>query len=85
MKEFIEIGVDLANYFQVHTLESEDGRATTRKLSRRAMRKFFWRRSLASSAWRAGARRIIGQRELQAMGHEVRLIRPITGCEAREE
>jgi transposase len=28
MKKFIRIGVDLAkNYFQVHALESEDGRA----------------------------------------------------------
>jgi transposase len=42
VKEFIRIGVDLAkNYFQVHALESADGRATTRKLSRQAMRKFF--------------------------------------------
>ena len=42
MKEFIRIGVDLGkNYFQVHALESEDGGATTRKLSRQAMRKLF--------------------------------------------
>ena len=61
MKELIRTGVDLAkNYFQVHALENEDGRATTRKLSRQGMRKFFWRRSLASSAWRLAARRIIG-------------------------
>lgn len=41
MKEFITIGVDLAkNYFQVHALEHEDGRATRRKLRRQAMRKF---------------------------------------------
>ena len=42
MQEFIRIGVDLAkNYFQIHALESEDGHAATRKLSRQAMRKFF--------------------------------------------
>ncbi len=42
MKEFIRIGVDLAkNYFQIHALESEDGHAAARKLSRQAMRKFF--------------------------------------------
>ena len=43
MKKFIRIGVDLGkNYFQVHALESEDGKATTRKLkSRERMRKFF--------------------------------------------
>ena len=38
MKKFIRIGVDLAkNYFQVHALESEDGRAVTRKLKRSEM------------------------------------------------
>jgi transposase len=42
MKQFIRVGVDLAkNSFQVHALESEDGRATTRKLSRSSMRAFF--------------------------------------------
>ena len=39
MQEFIGIGVDLAkNYFQVHALEREDGRAATRKLSHVALR-----------------------------------------------
>jgi transposase len=42
MKEFIRIGVDLAkNYCQIYALESENGHAATRKLSRQAMRKFF--------------------------------------------
>ena len=42
MTQSIRIGVDLAkNSFQVHALQSEDGRATTRKLSRSAMRTFF--------------------------------------------
>ena len=44
MKKFIRIGVDLAkNYFQVHALESEDGRAVTRKLKRSKMHEFFSR------------------------------------------
>ena len=42
MNKFIRIGIDLGkNHFQVHALESEDGRVRTRKLSRQAMRKFF--------------------------------------------
>ena len=42
MKKFIRIGVDLAkNYFQVHALESENGRAVTRKLKRSKMHEFF--------------------------------------------
>ena len=61
MKKFIRIGVDLAkNYFQVHALESEDGRAMTRKLKRSKMHEFFRELSPASLAWRPAARRIIG-------------------------
>jgi transposase len=42
VKKFIRIGVDLAkNYFQVHALESENGRAVTRKLKRSKMHEFF--------------------------------------------
>ena len=44
MNKFIRIGIDLGkSHFQVHALESEDGRVRTRKLSRQAMRnyKFF--------------------------------------------
>jgi hypothetical protein len=58
MKEFIRIGVDLGkNYFQVHALESEDGGATTRKLSRQATRKLFseTRPCLAGQALRYGS------------------------------
>ena len=61
MKKFIRIGVDLAkNYFQVHALESENGRAVTRKLKRSKMHEFFSKSSPASLAWRPAARRIIG-------------------------
>ena len=78
MKEFIRIGVDLAkNYFQVHTLESEDGRATTRKLSRQAMRKFFLETKPCLVGMEACGSAHYWSRELQAMGHEVRLIPPI--------
>ena len=41
MKSYIRIGVDIAqNSFQVHALESEDGRAARRKLSRSGIVKF---------------------------------------------
>jgi transposase len=70
MKKFIRIGVDLGkNYFPVHALASEDGQPRTRKLSRKAMRKFFSGidpcpvgiEACASSNYRA--------RELIAMSH----------------
>jgi transposase len=61
MSNFIRIGVDLAKkYFQIHALQSEDGRATTRKLSRRAMRKFFSEMTPCLVGMEA-ARRIIGR------------------------
>jgi hypothetical protein len=61
MKQFIRIGVDLAkNSFQVHALESEDGRATTRKLSRSAMRAFFVG-NRALLVWRPAVRLITGR------------------------
>ena len=42
MKKFIRIGVDLGKrYFQVHGLESADGRSVTRKLRRAEFRAFF--------------------------------------------
>ena len=62
MKEFIRIGVDLAkSYFQIHALESEDGHAATRKLSRQAMRKCFSEIEPCVVGIEAAARRIIGR------------------------
>jgi transposase len=78
MKEFIRIGVDLAkNYFQIHALESEDGHAATRKLSRQAMRKFFSEIEPCVVGMEACGSAHYWARELRAMGHEVRLIPPI--------
>ena len=78
MKEFIRIGVDLAkNYFQIHALESEDGHAATRKLSRQAMRKFFSEIEPCVAGMEACGSAHYWARELRAMGHEVRLIPPI--------
>jgi transposase len=78
MKEFIRIGVDLAkNYFQIHALESEDGRATRRKLSRQTMRKFFLETKPCLVGMEACGSAHYWARELRAMGHEVRLIPPI--------
>jgi transposase len=78
MKESIRIGVDLAkNYFQIHALESEDGHAATRKLSRQAMRKFFSEIEPCVVGMEACGSAHYWARELRAMGHEVRLIPPI--------
>jgi transposase len=78
MKECIRIGVDLGkNYFQVHALESEDGGATTRKLGRQAMRKLFSETRSCLVGMEACGSAHYWARELQAMGHAVRLIPPI--------
>ncbi len=78
MRKFIRIGIDLGkNYFQVHALESEDRKATTRKLSRLAMRKFFSETDPCLVGMEACASSHYWARELLAMGHDVRLIPPI--------
>ena len=78
MRKFIRIGIDLGkNYFQVHALESEDRKATTRKLSRLAMRKFFSEIEPCLVGMEACASSHYWARELLAMGHDVRLIPPI--------
>jgi transposase len=84
MKEFIRIGVDLAkNYFQFHALESEDGHAAARKLSRQAMHKFFSETKPCLVGMEACGSALLNQtkglgaRTCRAMGHEVRLIPPI--------
>ena len=62
MRKFIRIGIDLGkNYFQVHALESEDRKATTRKLSRLAMRKFFSETDPCLVVWKRALHRIIGR------------------------
>jgi transposase len=77
MKEFIRIGVDLAkNSFQAHALESEGGRAVTRKLSRSAMRAFFAGIKPCLVGMEACGSAHYWARELRAMGHDVRLMPP---------
>jgi len=77
MKQFIRIGVDLAkNSFQVHGLESEDGRATARKLSRSAMPGFFAGIKPCLVGMEACGSAHYWARELRAMGHDVRLMPP---------
>jgi transposase len=78
MKEFIRVGVDLGkNYFQVHALASEDGRAATRKLGHQAMRKLFSEAKPCVVGMEACGSAHYWGRELIAMGHAVRLIPPI--------
>lgn len=78
MKKFIRIGIDLGkNYFQIHALGRENGEATTRKLTRQAMRKFFSEIEPCFVGMEACASSHYWARELLAMGHDVRLIPPI--------
>jgi transposase len=78
MRQFIRVGVDLSkNFFQIHALESEDGPALRRKLSRAAVRKFFRGIAPCLVAMEACSSAHYWGRELAAMGHDVRLIPPI--------
>jgi transposase len=77
MKQYIRIGVDLAkNCFQIHALESEGGRVTTRKLSRSAMRVFFAGIKPCLVGMEACGSAHYWARELRAMGHDARLMPP---------
>ena len=78
MKQFIRIGVDLAKrYFQIHALELESGKATTRKLSRSVMHTFFAQIEPCLIGMEACGSSHYWARELRAMGHDVRLLAPI--------
>ena len=78
MKKFIRIGVDLAkNYFQVHALESYDGRCVTRKLRRQDFLAFFSQIEPCFVGMEACGSSHYWARELMAMGHEARLVPPI--------
>jgi transposase len=78
MKKFIRIGVDIAkNSFQVHALESEDGRATKRKLSRSGIVKFLAAVEPCAIGMEACGSAHYWARRFRAMGHEARLTPPI--------
>jgi transposase len=75
MQQYIRIGVDLAkSVFHIHALESEDGRAVTRALSRTGMRKFFASIAPCPVGMEACGSAHYWARELRAMGHDVRLM-----------
>jgi transposase len=77
MKKFIRIGVDLAKtYFQIPGLETEGGSAVTRKLTRRKMREFFSGIEPCQVGMEACGSAHYWGRELEALGHEVRLMPP---------
>ena len=77
MKKFIRIGVDLAkNYFQIHGLESESGSAVTRKLKRSKMHAFFAQIEPCLVGMEACGSAHYWARELETMGHEVKLMPP---------
>lgn len=75
MKQFSRIGIDLGkNVFHTHALESEAGRAVTRKLSRTGMRKYFASIAPCLIGMEACGSAHYWARELRAMGHDVRLM-----------
>jgi transposase len=77
MKKFIRIAVDLGkNYFQVHGLESEGGKAMSRKLKRSKMLEFYSQIEPCRVGMEACGSAHYWGRELIAMGHEVVLIPP---------
>ena len=77
MLKFIRIGVDLAkNFFQVHALETDDGRAVTKKLSRSKVLGFFKSVEPCLVGMEACGSAHYWARELTSMGHQVYLIPP---------
>jgi transposase len=77
VKQFIRIGLDLGkNYFQVHALESENGAAMTRKLSRGKVLGFFAGLAPCRVGMEACGSAHYWARELAALGHAPVLIAP---------
>ena len=77
MKKFIRTAVDLGkNYFQVHGLESEGGKAMSRKLKRSKVLEFYSQIEPCRVGMEACGSAHYWARELIAMGHEVVLIPP---------
>ncbi len=79
MEKFIRIGVDLGkNHLQIYALDSEDGRALTRKLRRQGARQFFSGVEPCLIGMEACGSSHYWAREHAAIGVEVRLIPPIS-------
>ena len=77
MAKFIRIGVDLAKtYFHVHALAGEGGGVVSRKLTRAGMVKFFAGIEPCLIGMEACGSAHYWARELQAMGHDVKLMPP---------
>ena len=77
MNEVITIGVDLAkNVFQVHGVDAEGGVVFRRQLRRSQMLPFFKKQPLCLVGVEACATSHHWGREIEAMGHQVRLMPP---------
>jgi transposase len=77
MQKFIRTRVDLGKkYFQIHALASEGGPAVTRKLTRLKMREFFSQIEPCLVGMEACGSAHYWARELNAMSHDVLLMRP---------
>jgi transposase len=77
MNEVITIGVDLAkNVFQVHGVDAEGGVVFRRQLRRSQMLPFFKKQPLCLVGVEACATSHHWGREIEALGHQVRLMPP---------
>ncbi len=77
MNEVITIGVDLAkNVFQVHGVDGEGGVVFRRQLRRGQMLPFFKKQPLCLVGMEACATAHHWAREIEALGHRVRLMPP---------
>ena len=77
MNEVITIGVDLAkNVFQVHGVDAEGGVVFRRQLRRGQMLPFFKKQPLCLVGMEACATSHHWAREIEALGHQVRLMPP---------
>jgi transposase len=77
MTKFIRTALDLGkSYFQFHGLETEDGRAISRKLTRSKLLQFYARIEPCLVGMEACGSAHYWARELAAMGHQVVLIPP---------
>ena len=77
MNEFITIGVDLAkNVFQVHGVDAEGGVVFRRQLRRGRMLPFFKKQPTCLVGIESCTTSHHWGREIEALGHRVRLIPP---------
>ena len=77
MEEVSIIGVDIAKHvFQIHGARADGSVAFSKKLSRAKLLPFFWAQPRSVVAMEACAGSHHWGRQIEALGHQVRLIAP---------